>query len=78
MSFEQVLVMIPKFHGIYEHADPELLALIDDHCAHGNFRDWTLFTKRAAKLCAQQDAATLTETLARSAMALQGGGRAAA
>lgn len=78
MSFEQVLAIIPKFHGIYEHADPELLALIDDHCAHGNFRDWTSFTKRAAKLCAQQDAATLTETLARSAMALQGGGRAAA
>ena len=78
MTFEQVLAVIPRFHGIYEHADEKLLALIDDHCAHGNFRDWASFTKRAGKLCAAQDAATLTETIARAAMALQGGSRAAA
>lgn len=78
MSFEQVLAVIPRFHGIYEHADPKLLALIDDHCAHGNFRDWASFTKRAAKLCAAQDVTTITEPLAHAAMALQGGGRAAA
>lgn len=78
MTFEQVLAVIPKFHGIYEHADPKLLALIDDHCAHGNFRDWASFTKRAAKLCATQDAPTVTEALAHAAMAMQGGARAAA
>ncbi len=78
MNFEQVLQVIPRFHGIYEHADPQLLALIDDHCAHGNFRGWASFTKRAAKLCAAQNAATVTEPLARAAMALQGGGREAA
>lgn len=78
MSFEQVLQVIPRFHNIYEHADRKLLALIDDHCAHGNFRDWASFTKRAAKLCATQDSPTITEALARAAMALQGGGRAAA
>lgn len=78
MNFEQVLAVIPRFHGIYEHANRTLLALIDDHCTHGNFRDWASFTKRAAKLCAAQNAPTVTETLARAAMALQGGGRAAA
>lgn len=78
MSFEQVLQVIPRFHSIYEQAGPKLLALIDDHCAHGNFRDWASFTKRAAKLCADKNAPTITEALARAAMVLQGGGRAAA
>jgi len=78
MTFDQVLAVIPRFHSIYEHADAKLLASIDDHCAHGNFRDWASFTKRAAKLCAAADAATISDELARSALALQGGGRAAA
>ncbi|MDQ2759598.1 MAG: ATP-binding protein [Actinomycetota bacterium] len=78
MTFEQVLAVIPKFHRIYEHADRNLLALIDDYCAHGNFRDWASFTKRASKLCATQDLPTVTEQVANTAMALQGGGREAA
>ena len=78
MKFDEVLQIIPKFHGIYEHADPKLLALIDDHCTHGNFRNWASFTKRAAKLCATQKTPTITEPVARSTMALQGGSRAAA
>lgn len=78
MTFDQVLQVIPRFHDIYKEADPRLLALIDDHCTHGNFRGWASFTKRAAKLCAAQDTTTITEPLARSTMAFLGGGRGVA
>jgi hypothetical protein len=78
MTFEQVLQIIPLFHPIYQDVEPRLLAIVDDHCAHGNFRAWASFTKRAAKLCAADRVSTMTEPIVRAALSLQGGDRAAA
>jgi AAA domain len=78
MTFEQVLQIIPQFHPVYHEVDPRLLAMVDDHCAHGNFRAWASFTKRAAKLCAADQVSTVTESIVRAALSLQGGDRAAA
>ena len=71
-----VLRVIPGFHPLYKGVDPELLALIDDHFAHGFFRDWATFTHTAQRICQQHDR-TLDEPIARAVFALHDGGRGA-
>ncbi|EFV93471.1 AAA family ATPase [Nocardia puris] len=48
MPVEQVLRVIPAYHPIWEHADPEVIAFADSHAGHGNFRSWAKITAHAA------------------------------
>ncbi|MEO3756356.1 hypothetical protein [Streptomyces sp. B6B3] len=41
---DEVLQVIPLFHGVWEHAEPEDIAFADRHAAHGNFRNWAPIT----------------------------------
>ena len=49
MTPEQVLRVIPAFHPVWEHADPELIAFADAHAGHGNFRSWAKLTAHTAR-----------------------------
>lgn len=51
LSIDDVLEIIPRYHPIYEGADPELLLEIDDEFAHGTFRNWAAFTNTALLQC---------------------------
>lgn len=45
MGEGELLQIIPRFHPIYADAEPELLLFIDEHCGHGEFRNWASFTE---------------------------------
>ena len=49
MDIATVLAVMPGYHALYRHADPETLAVIDERFAHGRFRDWAAFTHTAAR-----------------------------
>lgn len=55
-----LLQMLPNYHAMYEHADPELLLQIDQQRCHGILRHWSAFTASAAQLLAPRDEQTLT------------------
>jgi hypothetical protein len=44
MPLDEVLAVVPAFHPIWTHADPDLIALCDQEAAHGNFRAWAKIT----------------------------------
>jgi hypothetical protein len=44
MPPEQVLTVIPAYHPVWAGTDPELLAWVDAHAGHGNFRAWSNIT----------------------------------
>lgn len=44
MSREQVLDVIPVYHPVWADADAELIAYVDAHAGHGNFRAWSKVT----------------------------------
>jgi len=69
LTTQQVLQLIPTYHPLYRDIDPELLLFVDDHFAHGNFRDWASFTAAAVDLCAEF-AVPLTEEVARNVFGL--------
>jgi len=71
----EVLALVPRYHPIYAEADPKVLRLVDDVCAHGNFRAWARFTHHAARLCARAGRAGCDEEIARNAFRLLGGAR---
>jgi DNA transposition AAA+ family ATPase len=73
-TLERVLEIIPAYHPIYSGAEPELLAFVDDHVGHGNFRNWAAFTLTAAQICTDNGLDVLTEKVARNAFALLSGG----
>jgi hypothetical protein len=69
----QVLRLLPKYHPLYTNVDPELLLLVDDCYAHGNFRSWANFTVSAIDLCREFDIPDLTEDIIGNVFALAGG-----
>jgi DNA transposition AAA+ family ATPase len=74
MDLATVLAVMPNFHAIYAECDPQVLGRIDDEVAHGTFRDWTAFTRDAARACAESGVSTLTDGLV-DEVVLRGRGR---
>jgi DNA transposition AAA+ family ATPase len=70
----QIPELIRGYHSIYNGTDDSLLLDIDDTCAHGTLRDWAVFTRTAAALCAESGRDRVDEAVAASAYALLGGG----
>jgi hypothetical protein len=70
----QVLAVLPGYHPLYADTDPEVLSLVDEHFAHGNWRNWAAFTHTAVGLVAETGRARLDEPLVRNVFALHGGG----
>jgi hypothetical protein len=77
LSARDVLEVIPRYHPLYNDADPELLLTIDDRYAHGLFRHWAAFTHTATTVRAEDDQPTVTAELARAVFALHGARQAA-
>jgi DNA transposition AAA+ family ATPase len=73
LSRRQVLAMIRQYHPLYREIADELVDFIDDHFAHGNFRNWAAFTRSALDLCQRTGRPTLDEAIARNVFALHGG-----
>lgn len=69
-----VLAAIPAYHPVYATAESELIALIDDHFAHGNLRNWAAFTHSALGLLAETGRERLDEQIIRNVFALHSGG----
>lgn len=74
MDTATVVEVIPGYHPLYEHADAELIAFIDDCFCHGNFRSWAIFTATAIDL----GVTPINEATARTVFGLLGGGEQAA
>ncbi len=77
MTSAQVLDVVRRFHRLYADASDQLILFVDDHFAHGNFRNWAAFTRTALSLCARRDRG-FDEDVARNAFLLHGGGKDAA
>jgi DNA transposition AAA+ family ATPase len=73
LTEKQVCALIPTFHPIFRGVAAELL-LVDDQLAHGNLRDWAVFTRTALELCAIAGRDRLDEEIVRNAFTLHGGG----
>jgi DNA transposition AAA+ family ATPase len=71
----QVVQVIPVYHSIYASVEPALITLIDEHCAHGNFRTWAKFTLHAQRFLERVERPVLDEEVARNVFARLGGGR---
>lgn len=67
---------MPRFHGLYEAADPEVLSYVDHHCGHGLFRNWAAFTRTALEVVGPNG--RLTKEAAANAFTLLGGANDAA
>jgi len=74
---DEVAVVIPLFHPIYRDADLRVIALVDEVCAHGNFRNWALFTHHANLVIKRGGISSFSEEVARNVFARFGGDRAA-
>lgn len=61
MPREQVLRVIPAYHPIWEHTDPETIAFADAHAGHGNFRSWAKITAHAARALTRLDRRTMDQ-----------------
>jgi len=48
---EAVIRRIPQFHRVWQHTDPELVLDLNEHCAHGVWRNWAKLTRKATSLC---------------------------
>jgi len=75
LTQDEVLTVIPGYHSIYTDADPTVLRLVDEVCAHGNFRAWARFTHHATRLCTRTGRPRCDEEIARNAFRLLGGRR---
>jgi hypothetical protein len=76
LTSRQVLDLIPGYHPIYRGVAEELIAFVDEHFGHGNFRNWASFTHSAQTLCRQASREWLDEEVARNVFTLHGGGGA--
>ncbi|WP_328393777.1 hypothetical protein [Nocardia sp. NBC_00416] len=45
--------MIPAFHPVWEHAEPQIVAFADEHAGHGNFRAWAKITSHTVRALAR-------------------------
>jgi DNA transposition AAA+ family ATPase len=73
----QVLDMVRRYHPLYRDVSEDLVLFIDDHFAHGNFRNWAAFTRSAHELCRRTSRDRLDDVVARNVFALHGGGTGA-
>src|SRR6266542_7057451 len=53
LTSQQVLGLIGNYHRLYQDVPDELVLFIDDHFAHGSWRNWAAFTHSAVGLCEQ-------------------------
>ena len=74
LARSDVLAAIPQYHPLYSDIDEPLLALIDDHFAHGNMRNWASFTNSALGLLEETGRERLDEQIVRNVFALHAGG----
>lgn len=56
---DEVLDLMPEYHGLYKKAAEDLLARVDKDFGHGNLRNWAQFTYTAQKLASKHDRRTL-------------------
>jgi hypothetical protein len=70
-----VVAVIPVYHAIYRDVPLSLIALVDESCAHGNFRSWAKFTHHAQRILERSGRQTLDEEVARNVFARFGGTR---
>jgi len=75
---QEVAAVIPVYHPIYRSVPLSLSALVDESCAHGNFRTWAKFTHHAQRILERSGGQTLDEEVARNVFARFGGSRRAA
>jgi hypothetical protein len=75
---QEVAAVIPVYHPIYRDVPLSLIALVDESCAHGNFRTWAKFTHHAQRILERSGRHTLDEEVARNVFARFGGTRRAA
>ena len=73
LTSQQVLGLIGDYHPLYQGVPDELVLFIDDHFAHGSWRNWAAFTHSAARLCEQTGRARVDQEIARNVFALHGG-----
>ncbi|TCN45511.1 hypothetical protein EV641_12365 [Rhodococcus sp. SMB37] len=52
---EQILRVIPAFHPVWEHTDPDILSFPDAHAGHGNFRSWAKLTAHTVRALQRLD-----------------------
>lgn len=74
LSRTAVPALIRDFHPIYATAGDDLLLGVDDVHAHGNLRDWAVFTHTAAQVCRQTGRDHIDAAVVANAYALLGGG----
>jgi DNA transposition AAA+ family ATPase len=78
MTPEEVTAVIPVYHPIYQGVPASLITLVDEKCAHGNFRNWAKFTLHALRFVKTTGRERIDEEVARNVFARFGGGRNAA
>ena len=66
----ELVNVLPRYHEIYRSTPVDLLLLVDEQFARGNFRRWAAFTKTVTQLCAEHGRDSFDEPLARAALAL--------
>ncbi|MEV5576911.1 ATP-binding protein [Spirillospora sp. NPDC052269] len=66
--------LIRRFHPIYAQATDQVLTDIDTRFAHGNLRDWAVFTHTAAALCDEHHRPHIDPDVIANTYALLGGG----
>jgi len=67
---DELLRFLPRFHPLYESADPGLLRKVDRELGRGNLRSWAAFTKTAADLITEHGLDGLTTEVVDNALYL--------
>lgn len=70
LSLDEVLATMPVYHPLYEGIEQRLLVLVDQRCAHGNFRNWAKFTHHALRLSRAAGRDRLDEEITRNVFRL--------
>lgn len=65
MPLAEVLTVIPAFHPVWEHAEPDLIATCDREAAHGNFRAWAKITHHLVRGLRESGRTAVDEDLLR-------------
>jgi DNA transposition AAA+ family ATPase len=71
---DEVLKVMRRFHPIYREAKPDVISLIDETWARGNFRNWASFTVTAVDLMQEHDEGTVTQDIVENVLLLKGEG----
>jgi type II secretory pathway predicted ATPase ExeA len=74
MDRAEVPPVMRSYHRLYADVDDELLHYVDDHFAHGIWRNWALFSSTAHLLAKRSHRTTLDLEITDNAFALHAGG----